>query len=86
MSGGSYNYLCYQDAPEPCELRRMAERLRELGYEEWAAQTEAMIAPEPSKQLRDVWHAVEWLDSCDYGPDSFAKAMALAGVVEGTHE
>jgi hypothetical protein len=27
-------------------------------------------------QLAEVWKAVEWWDSCDYGPDQVAEALA----------
>lgn len=92
MSGGSYDYLCY--IREHAEgdiltertqgnLRRMADRLTELGIEDAAGETEdliAMIAQFERRvgvrldRLYDVWRAVEWKDS----GDSYDLPAALA--------
>lgn len=90
MSGGSYDYLCYRDslrdlAGEVDQLERMRDRLIGLGYAEDAAaetedvlailrQTEVRVAVR-AKRLHDVWHAVEWWDSCDYGEDQVKQAL-----------
>lgn len=82
MSGGSHNYLFSRrlEAPEfPLDdVRGMAGRLRELGFEAEAQATLAIAeriealnsSPIDSinraiADLSEVWHAVEWLDSCD---------------------
>jgi hypothetical protein len=83
MSGGSYDYLCFSEfaeAPEP--LRRMAERLAGLPYAAKAAADTAGIvdmlgeAARRAERLNDVWHAIEWWDSGDYGEDEARKVLA----------
>lgn len=81
MSGGSYNYLCHQDRIDIYELERMADRLAELAPGSRAdrdtrALWERLQGDETSNALRDVWHAVEWFDSCDYGEDQARAAIA----------
>lgn len=91
MSGGSYNYLCYGIDLEDLiskrgDLREMADRLAELGYAEDAAkETEEPLvflnqwtvrAEVRMKRLADVWKAVEWWDSSDYGEDDVHEALA----------
>ena len=76
MSGGSYNYLYMQDAVEIGyehlhRLRDMADRLEGLGAVMAAADTRRLVnhIEETSRllpdELRAVWKAVEWVDSCD---------------------
>lgn len=71
MSGGSFGYLAFKDADDlPNQsLREMAEALRDLGFEDAAQETERYIRPEPDQALKDLWHAVEWYCSGDYGKD-----------------
>ncbi|MEA5366074.1 hypothetical protein VA596_41560 [Amycolatopsis sp., V23-08] len=82
MSGGSYNYLHCKDPSEIRgaldDLQRMAERLTGLGYApRAAAATERLLAvlrdddpvSDAIADLADVWHAVEWTDSCDWSED-----------------
>lgn len=91
MSGGSYNYLgTVSDLADllshESDLRDMADRLAGLGYAEDAAQeTEELLtmlrqwkvrAEVRIRRLSDVWHAVEWWDSCDYSEDQVHKALA----------
>jgi hypothetical protein len=81
MSGGSFNYLCYNysfgDAPES-DLRAMADTLREMGYEGLAKETEKfMNPPEPSSELRDVWRAVEWWRSMDWSEDQAREVCEM---------
>lgn len=64
MSGGSFNYLCFQDQPDAWELSRMADELEDRGMTDAAEETRALI-PAPPEALRDLWHAVEWHVSCD---------------------
>lgn len=86
MSGGSYNYLCHRDATGLLEslgqIEAMADRLSELGFADAAREThEVRLTVLQSRarldamidRLRDVWHAVEWLDSCDWGLDAVLR-------------
>lgn len=87
MSGGSYNYLCFQlDAAghlDLADLKAMADRLRELAPD--AAATRATcqlyemlsrVGDDVAGSLADVWHAVEWCDSGDWGEASVVEALA----------
>lgn len=88
MSGGSFNYLYLKEVPELMasvtdiedmsdicikkhyydvakDLTRLAEYIR-------SAETRISIL---HKQLRDVMHAIEWYESCDYGEDDLEKAI-----------
>jgi hypothetical protein len=90
MSGGSYEYLCFKDASDLAnyehQLQSMADRLAGLGYAEDAARetTEVLLMHRQAmvridtrlKRLSDIWHAVEWWDSCDSGEDGVKKALA----------
>ncbi|MDH6610315.1 hypothetical protein M2164_005950 [Streptomyces sp. SAI-208] len=91
MSGGSYNYLYGAVDLEDLQAQRhnledMAQRLAGLGYAQDAArETEELIvllrqweirAAVRLKRLADVWHAVEWWDSCDSGEDAVREALA----------
>jgi hypothetical protein len=85
VSGGSFNYLCHRDASDVFtddELRRMAAALSELGYsaKEPAERTMALLRKREEIQqeidaLRDVWQAVEWRESCDWGEDQMWVAI-----------
>ena len=77
MSGGSHNYMSLR-YPECSidDLDGMIARLRELGYADAADASERVLVCGPSDALRDVWHAVEWFDSCDWGLDSVERAIA----------
>lgn len=79
MSGGSYNYLCYAGIDSIGErrddLEAMRDRLNELGYQRAAQGTQEVLdaLDKLSSQLdrmHTAWHAVEWLDSGDYGLDN----------------
>jgi hypothetical protein len=81
VSGGSHNYLYSADLSwnsRNDDLEAMAARLEELGVPDAAEQTRALLAPElpQSSPLRDLWHAVEWTDSGDWGDDQLAEAVA----------
>ncbi len=87
MSGGSYDYLCW-NTDDLCRRRgmvgAMAKRLEELGYRDAARATRDVLylldgAERAGQALADVWHAVEWLDSGDYGEESMRKAITEAG-------
>lgn len=75
MSGGSYNYLCWNTeslSERRYDLQSMVERLEGLA---WAAQAAAASrrvltlldeAQQLAGSLTDAWHAIEWWDSCDW--------------------
>jgi hypothetical protein len=82
--------ICYDDLGELLakegDLRDMADRLAGLGYAEDAArETEELLtmlrqwktrAEVRVRRLNDVWHAVEWWDSADWGEDRVREALA----------
>ena len=86
MSGGSYSYLCFKDSSDigqnMGDLEAMARRLDEMGHHVIAADSREVRAMLDVVQARltrmhDVWHAVEWRDSGDYGADQAEEACAL---------
>jgi len=86
MSGGSYDYL-FQRPPEQFparmgQIQRMEQRMRQLGYKEAADDTARLVehlrslyVAAPS-QLREVWRAVEWLDSADWSREQADRVAA----------
>jgi hypothetical protein len=91
VSGGSYSYLFAASDLEELQakknaLKDMAERLAGLGYAADAAgeTLELLLMLRQfdvnlrvrMKHLADVWHAVEWWDSCDSGEDRVHEALA----------
>lgn len=87
MSGGSYDYLCFADESDVLRrlesLQRMADRLDEV-CPEAAAETRALFDGPKSlraevearlKRLTDLWYAVEWRDSGDWGDTQLADAV-----------
>ena len=88
MSGGSYNYLCYKESYDIHErideLNQMRDRLIELGFTDAAGETESVLLMLRSfevrlqtriNRLKDIWRAVEWMDSGDSGLDSVKKTI-----------
>ena len=84
MSGGSYNYLCYNTdelTSHRGSLKAMAERLAALGWAPEAAEATQRLIDDldrvaaAAEALKDVWHAVEWWDSCDYGEDQVREEI-----------
>lgn len=89
MSGGSFNYLYACDSEELAErladLERMADALGEYPDGHAASvDTHELIAimrtafrrvEARRRRLAEIWHAVEWHHSCDYGPDQVAEAL-----------
>lgn len=88
MSGGSYDYLCYNTdslSQRRSDLVRMTERLEGLP---WAGQAAAATrrclalvdeAERLADSLSDTWHAIEWWDSCDWSEeDARREAEAYA--------
>jgi hypothetical protein len=87
MSGGVYEWLFYADDEQLIayleQIDKMATRLRQLGYPAEARYTDRVAtqlrwALDDASQLRDVWRAVEWLDSGDWGAEQFASEMKTA--------
>lgn len=85
MSGGSYNYLCYKDSTEIGnsieDLNSMATRLRGIGAIDLADKTASIrmdleLIQQKIESLQGIWHAVEWCDSHDSGPDGIDDAIA----------
>lgn len=91
MSGGSYDYLCQAYdlgdlIKKQGRLQEMADRLAGIGYATDAAkETEELVVMLRQWQVRasvrlarlaDVWKAVEWTDSCDWGEAAIHKALA----------
>lgn len=83
MSGGSYNYLCW-NADElqqrRGDLAAMERRLQSSGYFAAARSTRNVglfldAAMEAARALEDVWHAVEWADSGDSGEERVHAAV-----------
>ena len=81
MSGGSFDYLCHADELPPETLERMAEELDALAAEgvpgaaEAAEETRRYIAPEWESPIRQVWRAVEWWRSGDWGRNKIRQAL-----------
>lgn len=90
MSGGSYNYLyCHMGGLEAQrgDIEAMRDRLQGLaeqgvpGAAKAVRQTMMILdhfdrAERHAQALTDVWHAVEWWDSSDYGEDQVHEALA----------
>lgn len=84
MSGGSYDYLCWNTdnlSARRGTVAQMAERLEKGGYYEAARATRNVLllldgAEQAAQALSDVWHAVEWTDSNDSSEDAVVKAAA----------
>ncbi|MDX3324767.1 hypothetical protein PV405_08810 [Streptomyces sp. ME02-6979-3A] len=91
MSGGSYNYL-YAHPQGDLEARRgsieaMRDRLAGLEAEGVPGAARAArltryvlihldLAEAKAQELAEVWHAIEWWDSNDYGEDDVHKTLA----------
>lgn len=90
MSGGSFSYLCYKDAPELmnsssiANLESMVQHLQEYGYEDIARDTQRLIEYIQSASIRievlsenlnDVFHAVEWHESGDISRETMIAEL-----------
>jgi hypothetical protein len=87
MSGGSFNYLQSYNCLENLEhLRGMQQELADLAYDHPQAQpaadaTWSIIAAidkalERARELDEVWHAVEWWKSGDWGQEDALREAA----------
>jgi len=91
MSGGSWDYLYCKGARELLDsidtLKDMADRLTELNCPTEAGKTLAIRSlvelvrdqlwslDKSIDSIRDVWKAVEWLDSRDIDQDEFKERI-----------
>lgn len=86
MSGGSLNYLYNKDPEELfhyiSEMEEAEAELIRQGAEDIARDVRRLIEYVKSaeirigvlsKQLNDIFHAVEWYRSADYGQDTLLK-------------
>lgn len=89
MSGGSYNYLCYQPIArghlDLGDLKAMRDRLTEIAPTAAATRATAQLYEMLSRLaddedrgggLTDVWRAVEWCDSGDCLMGRVEEALA----------
>lgn len=74
MSGGSFNYLFTQEPYSDRDLELMAQWLRDHGMPEAAEDTLALRCPRASGALEDLWRAVEWHVSGDWGVERVERA------------
>ena len=88
MSGGSLNYLYCKDPEELFgyigELETVEDCLLRLEYRDIARDVRRLIEyiksayvriDVLSEQLKDVFHAVEWCESCDYSEEDLIKHL-----------
>lgn len=90
MSGSSFQYLCYQDAHKLGsgqylqELQRMHKALVAMNATEAAQATLRVLnlleyqqaeIEKAASQMHDVWHAVEWFHSGDYGEEKCQEIL-----------
>ena len=84
MSGGSYDYLCWNTdelSTRRYAVAQMAERLEKSGYRDAARATRNVLylidgARRAADALADVWHAVEWADSGDSSEERVREEVA----------
>lgn len=86
MSGGSCGYVYSKELTEGrWGIRRIAERLRELGHAKAAAAVEHIEklmdqVDENQETLRDLLHDVEWQISADYDASQVAETVKRMGL------
>lgn len=86
MSGGSLNYLCYKEPEELfhyiSEMEEVEQVLIGQGAEDIAKDVRRLIEYVKSAEIRigvlsgqlnDIFHAVEWRLSADYGDETLKK-------------
>lgn len=79
MSGGSFEYLCLWDVETHACLEDMAFALSEGSPERTETEAIATAIRELNDRIRkvsDVWKAVEWERSGDWGEDQMMRAIA----------
>jgi hypothetical protein len=91
MSGGSFNYLCWNSYGEIVECRNDLERMLDFmqdtyPFAEATRDTEEVCElirhffkeiDRRVRPLQHVWHDIEWWQSCDYSKDKADKAISL---------
>ena len=88
MSGGSLNYLCYKEPEElfnhVADMEEVEATLLAEGYVDIAQDVRRLIEYTQTAKIRigvlhrnlaDVFHAVEWYHSADYGKDTMLEAF-----------
>jgi hypothetical protein len=98
VSGGSYGYLegpvsagLFDDAIDRTHLAEMLERLDGLPWAAHAARDvrfiieRAQSLDDELKRLVDVFHAIEWWDSCDWSEGQARTDVEAYKSVPGTH-
>lgn len=84
MSGGSFDYLFCKDAHRlvdaESDVQRMAVQLFEMGFKDASKKTRRILGLIRSieriqDEMADVWQAVEWFCSSDWGPDQVEEAI-----------
>jgi len=80
MSGGSFNYLCraFTEIYPPEDIYRMLHELEEGSPEHAATKRVIGLFEELRKEtdsLYNVWKAVEWKCSGDWGPEQVTEAI-----------
>jgi len=78
MSGGSFEYLCYWEIEAHGALLDMAMALADDSPERDETEdiwTAIQDLNDRILKMRDVWHAVEWEQSGDYGQDQVRSAI-----------
>lgn len=86
MSGGSLDYLCFKEPEElfHCigEMEKVEQVLLQRGAQDIARDVRRLIEYVKSaenrisvlsEQLNDIFHAVEWYQSADYGEGTLLK-------------
>lgn len=81
MSGGSFDYMYQQDEPRRSLVEQMLEELAKLADEKVPGALEAYDATSaylrPTEDpVRQVWRAIEWWRSADYGKEEVIEALA----------
>lgn len=84
MSGGSFNYLFLADTQSEAlekgyDLKEMAEELGRVAPDHPVTKyTQALAAQSRDwlpKEVKQVWHAVEWSRSCDWSEDQMQEVL-----------
>lgn len=95
MSGGSFDYLFLSDTPAEAlrrghNLRNMVEELERIApdhpvtaYSKRVLESDAKGIP---SAVKDVWHAVEWYRSADWGFDQVAEVLEATKGYSDIHE
>lgn len=90
MSGGSYNYLYLHTGgleAQRGDIKAMRDRLQGLEEQNVPGAAKAArgtrmvlnrlkLAEQHAQALSEVWHAIEWRDSGDYGDDQVNETLA----------